>query len=123
MALPSFLLTRLPLCSQKTRKTYRPPTGNHEADDPSIIDAIYGPLGQDSGGECGVPYYMRLRPPQATPGKLWYSINMGPVHFLQISSEQNFSAGSEQYAFILADLKAVDRAVTPWVIAGFHRPM
>jgi hypothetical protein len=31
--------------------------------------------------------------------------------------------GSSQYEFLAADLAAVDRAVTPWVIVGGHRPM
>jgi len=48
---------------------------------------------------------------------------MGPVHILQISTEQNFKKGSIQYKFIEADLKAVNRTKTPWVIAGFHRPL
>ena len=29
----------------------------------------------------------------------------------------------EMVAFAQADLKAVDRSITPWVIANFHRPM
>lgn len=32
-------------------------------------------------------------------------------------------AGSEQHAWLLADLAAVDRSVTPWVIVGGHRPI
>jgi hypothetical protein len=32
-------------------------------------------------------------------------------------------AGSEQHAWVLSDLAAVDRSVTPWVVVGGHRPM
>ena len=51
-----------------------------------------------------------------------YSIDHGPVHFLQFSTEHDFSPGSEQFAWIVSDLKTVDRRRTPWLIAGFHRP-
>jgi hypothetical protein len=51
-----------------------------------------------------------------------YSFDHGPIHFLQFSSEHDFAPGSEQYAWILQDLKSVNRSVTPWVIVGFHRP-
>ncbi len=51
-----------------------------------------------------------------------YSFDHGPMHFLQFSTEHDFSPGSEQFAFIVNDLKSVDRRRTPWLIAGFHRP-
>ena len=44
------------------------------------------------------------------------------MHFLQFSTEHDFSPGSEQFAWILRDLKSVDRKKTPWLVAGFHRP-
>ena len=49
-----------------------------------------------AGGECGVPTYQHFKMPAAEYGKLWYSFDMGPVHFLQISTEMDFAAGSEQ---------------------------
>lgn len=52
----------------------------------------------------------------------YYSFDHGPIHFVQFSTEVNFEAGSDQHAFVIADLAAVDRSKTPWVIAGFHRP-
>ena len=51
-----------------------------------------------------------------------YSFDHGPMHFLQFSTEHDFSPGSEQFAWIVDDLKTVDRRRTPWLIAGFHRP-
>ena len=51
-----------------------------------------------------------------------YSFDHGPIHFLQFSTEHDFSPGSEQFAFIVNDLKTLDRRRTPWLIAGFHRP-
>ena len=55
-------------------------------------------------------------------GRDYYSFDHGPIHFVQFSTEVNFEPGSDQYAFVTADLAAVDRSKTPWVIAGFHRP-
>ena len=51
-----------------------------------------------------------------------YSFDHGPMHFLQFSTEHDFGPGSEQFAWILRDLKSVDRKKTPWLMAGFHRP-
>jgi hypothetical protein len=48
---------------------------------------------------------------------------MGPIHFLMIDTEMDLGAESDQYAFVKADLDAVDRAATPWVVAAGHRPM
>ena len=51
-----------------------------------------------------------------------YSFDHGPIHFLQFSTEHDFAPGSEQFAFILADLQSLNRSATPWAVAGFHRP-
>ena len=74
----------------------------------SLIQVKYGP--------------QRLR--RHPEGCAWrrYSFDHAAVHFLQLSTEHEFSPGSAQYAFLLADLKSVDRSATPWLIVGFHRP-
>ena len=51
-----------------------------------------------------------------------YSFDHGPIHFLQLSTEHDFAPGSVQFAFLLADLRAVNRSITPWLVVGFHRP-
>jgi len=90
--------------------------GNHERDMPNS-GSIF--VGNDSLGECGIPYEYRY--PMPTPGTLvglrmassfvamshvpahvaadkpWWSVNYGPIHFLFMSTEHNFSIGSEQY--------------------------
>eukprot|EP00879_Flechtneria_rotunda_P027871 GHRR01029908.1.p1 GENE.GHRR01029908.1~~GHRR01029908.1.p1 ORF type:complete len:127 (-),score=30.07 GHRR01029908.1:375-755(-) len=33
------------------------------------------------------------------------------------------AAGSEQHAWVLSDLAAVNRSRTPWVVVGGHRPI
>eukprot|EP00891_Asterochloris_glomerata_P006762 jgi/Astpho2/6762/fgenesh1_pg.00103_%23_1_t len=76
----------------------------------------------DSGGECGIPTYSRFQMPTSTFLGYWYSFNLGPIHNIAISSELDFTAGSPQFDFVFADLKAVNRSVTPWVIVHFHRP-
>lgn len=63
----------------------------------------------------------------------WYSINVGLIHFVLISSEvYHMDAfvtadgiainAPAQKAWLQADLAAVDRVATPWVIALYHRP-
>lgn len=59
----------------------------------------------------------------STTPTFWYSWNYGPLHFLAFSVEHTYTPGSAQYAFMQADLAAVDRSVTPWVIAYAHRPL
>ena len=96
--------------------------GNHERDWPGSGSA-FSNFG--SGGECGVP--MEARFPMPTPSKrqedYWYSFEQGPAHFLMMDTEVSAWNGSSQLAFIEADLSAVDRLRTPWVIFGGHRPM
>lgn len=45
------------------------------------------------------------------------------MHIVGMSTEHNFSTGSEQYEWLVADLAAVDRQLTPHVIFGGHRAM
>ena len=81
--------------------------------------------GTDSGGECGLPTSRRFSMP-ASPGSngvFWYSFNAGAVHVAMISSEHDPSAGAPMGDWLAADLAAVDRAATPWLVLGIHRPM
>lgn len=61
----------------------------------------------------------------ATPwNNHFMSYNVGLVHIVSMSTEAFFfypAAVAEQDAFLEADLSAVDRAVTPWVIVFGHR--
>ena len=52
-----------------------------------------------------------------------YSVDFGHVHFVMLSTEHDFAVGSPQRAFLEKDLAAVDRAKTPWLLTGGHRPM
>ncbi|XP_059655727.1 probable inactive purple acid phosphatase 2 [Cornus florida] len=110
--------------------------GNHEYNwplqpwRPDWSGSIYG---TDGGGECGVPYSLRFNMPgdssESTGNhapatrNLYYSFDMGSVHFVYISTETNFLQGSTQYKFIKHDLESVDRKKTPFVVVQGHRPM
>lgn len=61
--------------------------------------------------------------PVSSEDEPWYSFDFGPIHFLEYSTEHDFSIGSAQYRFINEDLKSVNRSKTPWIIVGGHRPI
>ncbi|XP_020189875.1 probable inactive purple acid phosphatase 2 [Aegilops tauschii subsp. strangulata] len=111
--------------------------GNHEYDwpsqpwKPSWAENIYG--GNDAGGECGVPYSIKFKMPgnSSLPTStiapdtrnLYYSSDAGVVHFVYMSTETDFTHGSDQYNFIKADLERLNRSRTPFVVFQGHRPM
>eukprot|EP01052_Picozoa_sp_SAG31_P022731 SAG31_NODE_1823_length_7191_cov_9.623519_5_plen_377_part_00 len=108
----------------------------------STIGSGTGPeLGRDSGGECGVPTAWRFKmptpptPASAAPGDApyWYSFDHGPAHFVMVNTElplvpanspgPSHHPPSPQWLWLTADLKAVNRRLTPWVIVMGHRPI
>lgn len=99
--------------------------GNHEMDyEGQKFKPSWANYGSDSGGECGVPYVSRFPTPYSSGrGNLWYSFRQGPIHFLIMSMEHDFTAGSDQFDFIQADLAGVNRTETPFVIVAGHRPV
>jgi len=100
---------------------YLTTVGNHESDYYNTA-SMYS--NADSGGECGVMTTTLLPlPAPATTDKPWWSYKVGLMHFIGISTEHNYTVGSEQYLWLENDLKSIDRSVTPWVIFGGHRAM
>ena len=108
--------------------------GNHEYDylsggenDLSGVHSAFSPSWwngeNDSGGECGVPTHHRFEMPANGNSLYWYSFDYASVHTVMLSSEHDCSPGSPQYEWLAANLAAVDRSVTPWVIVELHRPM
>jgi len=105
--------------------------GNHESDWPDS-PSFYN--GTDSGGECGIPS-TRHMPLPSTDGEYptgtdtgstnfpWWGYDVGIIHLVGMSTEHDFRHGSEQWEFLKADLAAVNRTKTPWVIFGGHRAM
>jgi hypothetical protein len=117
-----------------TRAPYMVSLGNHEMDYVSGGERSPtggGPTGfhpgegwgNDSNGECGVPVFHRFRAPSNGNSIAWYSFDYGVVHVVQMSSEHDWTRGSPQYKWLEADLAAVDRSVTPWVVVTAHRMM
>ena len=118
-----------------TRIPYMIGIGNHDqshliggAKDPSKAEGngfhpSWGNYLDDSGGECGIPPYYRFHMPDSGNSIWWYSFDYGTVHFVMMSTEHNFTAGSKQYQWLERDLASVDRNVTPWIILAGHRPM
>jgi len=113
-------------------------SGNHEYDhvSPSAADGAfpkgqpyqpyYSNFGDDSLGDCNIPYTYRF--PMPTPHDLnteesYYSVDVGNVHYVTLSFEQNYEPGSDQYAWLEADLAAVNRSVTPFLVVASHRAM
>ena len=47
----------------------------------------------------------------------------GDVFVAAVSSEHDWTEGSEQWLWLNATLAGVDRSVTPWVIVSMHRPI
>lgn len=119
-----------------SRVPYMVCIGNHEYDWPSQPwkpDWSNGVYGTDGGGECGVPYSLRLHMPgnsseptgtrAPATRNLYFSFDMGVVHFVYLSTETNFLSGSKQYDFLKNDLESVNRTKTPYVVVQGHRPM
>lgn len=44
----------------------------------------------------------------------WWSWDIGPVHITSMSTEHNFTRGSDQWRWLKQDLEGVDRSKTPW---------
>ncbi len=95
--------------------------------DPSGAGTQWSPSwwngGDDSGGECGMPTSRRFRTPATGNGVFWYSFAVGSVHVAMLSSEHDPSPGAPMGDWLAEDLAAVDRAVTPWLVVGIHRPL
>lgn len=126
---------------------------HHEGADPSGADEPFSPdwgnYGNDSGGECGVPFFKRFdmpakgapestnaldeedwddeppanrKPPQDN-APFWYAFDYGSVHFVSISTEHDLARKSKQHRWLKAHLAGVDRCRTPWLVVLMHRPM
>jgi len=100
---------------------YLTTVGNHESD---WLNSATIFNNTDSGGECGVLTTKLLPlPAPATTSKPWWSYDVGLIHMVGMSTEHDFSIGSEQNIWLENDLKNVDRTKTPWIIFGGHRAM
>jgi hypothetical protein len=53
----------------------------------------------------------------------WWALTHGPVLFIMSNTEKAYGPGSDQYAFFVDTLEAVNRTATPWIVFMGHRPM
>jgi hypothetical protein len=134
-----------------TVKPYMVGPGNHEAncdaggttlDGFSYNTSICMP-GQSNF--TGFINHFRMPSPESNgTGNFWYSFNHGMVHYIQLDTETDLGHGfigpdqvggvegdgagpfssivNAQTTWLEADLAAVNRDLTPWVIVAGHRP-
>jgi hypothetical protein len=99
--------------------------GNHEANWPGVGDA-WNTSSLDSGGEGGVPY-AHFFPMPKTSGSTtpWYSLDLGPVHVVVLSSEHDVSSPtSTQVQWLAADLESAHSSgasAPAWTVVLAHR--
>ncbi|GAB2258683.1 hypothetical protein Droror1_Dr00014843 [Drosera rotundifolia] len=70
-------------------------------------------------------YNARWKMPYKESGSssnLYYSFEVAGVHVLMLGSFAEYDEHSDQYSWLKADLAAVDRERTPWLLALFHVP-
>ncbi len=86
---------------------FYPSVGNHEL----------------NGGSCGYQGYTDVYylPENASPGdeEKYYSFDWGNSHFVALDTNQNYSAGSIQYNWLVNDLQASTQS---WKFVFFHHP-
>ncbi|KAL4171283.1 hypothetical protein KRP22_009379 [Phytophthora ramorum] len=85
-------------------------------------------FGDDSRGECGVPFARRFHMPEAMDSTanppFWYSFRVGLTHHVVLSSEHRCTPGAPMRKWLERELHDnVDRDITPWLIVHLHRPL
>ena len=73
------------------------------------------------------PYLARWRNGEHSEDRYWWSVDFGPLHLVQLSSEHDFGSRSDQFRWLEKDLseanKEENRLKRPWIIVTEHRPM
>lgn len=119
------------LRSNHEQCTSADPNGNDPsgAPGPAGYHPAWGDMGNDSGGECGLPTSLRFAAPtrSQTPGNngvWWNAVAVGMAHLVTLTGELDLSPGSPQYQWLARHLATgVDRVATPWLFIGIHRPL
>lgn len=74
-------------------------------------------------------YKARFNMPYDENKDMFFSFDIGPVHFVSVSTEfyyflnYGFIQVKNQFDWLKSDLAKVDRSMTPWVVLYGHRPM
>ncbi|KAK6244546.1 hypothetical protein QUC31_010955 [Theobroma cacao] len=53
---------------------------------------------------------------------LYYSFDVSGVHVIMLGSYTDFDPDSDQFKWLQADLRKIDRRKTPWIVAIIHAP-
>ena len=90
--------------------------GNHEQDDDA--NGIVAISTQYRFGYTGMPTGGRK------DGAMYFSYEVGPAHVISLASfyPGGFGAASPLTQWLVADLAAIDRSKTPWVLVSLHAP-
>ncbi|KAJ7561312.1 hypothetical protein O6H91_03G023600 [Diphasiastrum complanatum] len=92
--------------------------GNHEIEFDKAVGAVEPHEGFLSANS-------RFSAPWKTSGAvspIYYSCNVGPAHIISLNSYISMATYSPQFEWLQADLKKVDRSVTPWIFIITHVP-
>ena len=84
---------------------------------PAVKPAEYGDVTVDSTFCTPSVFQMEYN-----YGNSFFSFDMGSVHVIFLNPYTTSDPSSAQYQWLLSDLKAVDRSITPWVISVMHCP-
>ncbi|KAK9824485.1 hypothetical protein WJX72_010710 [[Myrmecia] bisecta] len=98
-----------------------PNHGNHELEPQG--DGHYA-AGLD-GGRQFTPYISRIPVPyqgSGSPSPLYYSVDVGPAHLIQLTNYDDWAPGSPQHQWLVKDLATYNRTKTPWLVANWHAP-
>lgn len=129
-----------------TIKPYMVGPGNHEANCDNGGSGSYGLEICMPGQTNFTGFRNHFRMPSDVSGgneNFWYSFDNGMVHYVQIDTETDLGHGlvgpdeplggnensgpfglmNQQIDWLAADLAAVDRTVTPWIVVLGHRPL
>ena len=94
-----------------------------------VVSSCVGGNHEFSQGEAWVGLRERWPAPARTsfrggtqPAPLFYSFEVGPAHILALNSYMDTGEASQVYRFVEEDLRGVDRARTPFLIAFWHTP-
>lgn len=107
----SFGLLVEPLASQRPWMVTQ---GNHDSENITAIPKA-----------TFTAYNARWRMPfeeSMSTSNLYYSFEVYGVHVIMLGSYTDFGYGSNQYEWLVSDLKKVDRRKTPWLVVLIHAP-
>ncbi|CAK8987592.1 unnamed protein product [Durusdinium trenchii] len=124
---------------------YMVTAGNHESECHSPVCVVDPFLGRALMNFTAYNHRWHM-PSRSSAGRanMWYSFNVGPIHFVALNTETDFpgaeesktgdghiswlkaghfGAEGEYLRWLEADLKAARAAGKKWIVAGGHRPL